>query len=120
MTHLARISVLAILTLAAVQATARQTRAACCEPSGSSFVMRDAPLTKSYKIQPGFCPRQLVYMIPKAVPGDVCAVGCGPYGIPPIYAAGNYVLVRQTTEGQAQVAKFLTDLGAYVPPKSVD
>jgi hypothetical protein len=78
--------------------------------------MCEAPVTKSYKIQPGFCPQQLVCMIPNCISdhGSAC---CGPHGIPPIYAAGNYVLVRQTREGQAEVAKFLTDLGAYIPPK---
>ena len=38
------------------------------------------------------------------------------YGIPPIYAAGNWVMVRHTPEGQEQVAKFLEELGAYKPP----
>jgi len=46
-----------------------------------------------------------------------CGDCCGPFGIPPIYAAGGFVLVRQTPEVQEQVVKFLTDLGAYKPYK---
>lgn len=75
------------------------------------------PVTKSYRIKPGFCPQALVYMIPKAVGPSCCCGGCGPYGIPPIYAAGQNVMVRQTPEVQERVAEFLTDLGALVVPK---
>jgi hypothetical protein len=76
------------------------------------------PVTKAYRIQPGFCPQTLVYMIPKAVgPGD-CGCDCGPYGIPPIYASGQNVLVRQTPEMQERITAFLTELGALVPKKA--
>lgn len=71
-----------------------------------------APLTKSYRIEPGFCPQQLVCLIPNCIPGGSDC--CGPYGIPPIYAAGNYVLVRNSKENHELVAKFLTEMGAYV------
>jgi hypothetical protein len=56
-------------------------------------------------------------MIPNCVEPDGSGNCCGPYGIPPVYASGNYVLVRQTVEGQKRVEEFLTKLGAYVPPK---
>ena len=78
----------------------------------------EMPVTKAYRIKPNFCPRALVYMIPNAVgPDCCCGMGCGPYGIPPIYAAGQNVLVRQTPAMQARVKEFLTELGALVEPK---
>jgi len=79
------------------------------------------PYTKSYKIKPTFCPGKLVHLIPQAVGDDGCCCGndCGPYGIPPIYAAGSYVLVRQTPAVHARIAEFLTDLGALVPARKV-
>lgn len=79
------------------------------------------PYTKSYQIKPTFCPAKLVALIPQAVgdDGEGCCCGddCGPYGIPPIYAVGSYVMVRQTPAVQARVAEFLTDLGALVPSR---
>ncbi len=75
------------------------------------------PLTKVYRIKPNFCPQALVYMIPKAVgPDCCCGMGCGPYGIPPIYASGQHVVVRQTPAMQARVKEFLLELGALVQP----
>ena len=75
------------------------------------------PVTKAYRIKPGFCPQSLVCMIPAAVGPGCCGCDCGPYGIPPIYAAGQNVLVRQTPEMQERVAEFLTELGAWEPIK---
>jgi hypothetical protein len=76
------------------------------------------PVTRIYRINPGFCPQALVYMIPKAVGPSCCCNDCGPYGIPPIYAAGQNVLVRQTPEMQERITEFLTELGALVPKKN--
>jgi hypothetical protein len=77
-----------------------------------------APVTKSYRIKQGFCPQALVRMIPGAVgPDCCCGGGCGPYGIPPIYAAGQYVMVRQSLEMHERVKEFLTDLGALAEAK---
>ena len=59
----------------------------------------------------------LVAAIPANVP--MCTMACAPcgsYGTPPIYSAGNYVIVRQTAEAHQRIAKFLTDIGALVPP----
>jgi hypothetical protein len=113
-------SVLAIVALAAAQATALAATTPCCQPCGpspcSSAALCKVPLTKSYRVENGYCAQQLVGMIAQCVPAE-CADCCGPYGIPPIYVAGNFVLVRQTPEVHERVAKFLTDLGAYVPPK---
>jgi hypothetical protein len=78
----------------------------------------ELPVMKVYRIKPNFCPQALVYMIPAAVgPSCCCGNGCGPYGIPPIYASGQNVLVRQTPAMQQRVKEFLTDLGALVEPK---
>jgi hypothetical protein len=75
------------------------------------------PVVKVYRINPNFCPTALVHLIPAAV-GPACGgCDCGPYGIPPIYAAGQNVIVRQTPEIQERVAEFLTELGALVPKK---
>jgi hypothetical protein len=77
----------------------------------------EMPVTKVYRIKPNFCPQALVYMIPRAVgPSCCCGNGCGPYGIPPIYASGQHVLVRQTPAMQERVKEFLTELGALVEP----
>jgi hypothetical protein len=76
------------------------------------------PVTKAYRIQPSFCPQALVCMIPKAVGPGCCGCECGPYGIPPIYAAGQNVLVRQTPEMHERITEFLTELGALVPKKA--
>ena len=83
--------------------------------SGSGYPLCPPSVTKSYRVEPGFCPQHLVAMIPQAVSADSCGTCCGPFGIPPIYAAGNYVMVRQTPEVQERVAEFLTNLGAYKP-----
>jgi hypothetical protein len=80
----------------------------------------EMPVTKAYRIKPNFCPQALVYLIPQAVgPGCCCGNGCGPYGIPPIYASGQNVLVRQTPAMQERVKQFLIELGALVEPKKV-
>ena len=115
MTTAKRICILAILLIVAAQGNA-QAAQVCCEPNGTSFPLCKVPLTKSYAILPGFCAQQLVGMIARSVPAD-CNECCGPFGVPPIFAAGNYVVVRQSTEGHERVAKFLTGLGVYVPPK---
>lgn len=78
------------------------------------------PVTKVYRIKPGFCPQALVGMIPAAVGPGCCGCDCGPYGIPPIYASGQNVLVRQTPEMQERVAEFLTELGAWQPLKKTN
>lgn len=114
MTVIARKCLFAILALVVVH-DAAQADSPCCQPCGPAALCK-VPLTKSYRVQPGFCPQQLVAMIANCVPAG-CADCCGPHGIPPIYVAGNYVLVRQTPEVHEQVARFLADLGAYVPPQ---
>jgi hypothetical protein len=76
-----------------------------------------SPVTKVYRIKPGFGPQTLVGMIPAAVGPGCCGCDCGPYGIPPIYASGQNVLVRQTPEMQERVTEFLTELGALAPKK---
>jgi hypothetical protein len=106
-------SVLAVLALAAMPAVVRAD-APCCSPCGGAFAMCKPPVTRSYRVEPGFCPQQLVYMIQNCVSAND-ADCCGPYGIPNIYVAGNWVLVRQTPEVHERVAKVLADLGAYVP-----
>ena len=75
------------------------------------------PTTKVYRINPGFCPQALVCLIPKAVGPSCCGCECGPYGIPPIYASGQNVLVRQTPEMHERITEFLTEMGALVPKK---
>lgn len=118
MINTTRFGVLAFLALAAIQSTAQAASANGYEQAAAAFPMCQAPTTRSYKIQPGFCPDQVAHMIPQYVADDgSCA--CGPHGIPPVYAAGNWVLVRQSPAGQERVAKFLIDLGAYVPFKAV-
>lgn len=74
-----------------------------------------APTTKAYRIRPGFCPQQIAGLIRQGMP---CGSGecCGPYGIPPVYVAGNNVLVRQSPEMHVRVAKLLNDMGVTVPP----
>jgi hypothetical protein len=74
-------------------------------------------VTKSYRIEPRFCPQQIVYMVPRFVSADGGCASCGPYGVPPIFSAGSYVVIRQTPEAHEQIARFLTDMGAYVAPK---
>jgi hypothetical protein len=109
-----------VLVASAVAASRVQAAGPCCNPGGyggGSFEMCQVPVTKSYRVQPGFCPQQLVAMIRCSVTPDGSAECCGPHGIPPVYTAGNFVMVRQSAEGQARVAAFLTDLGAYVAPR---
>ena len=74
-------------------------------------------MMKSYYIQPGYCPQHLVAVVPNCVPAGPPGEACGSYGIPPIYSAGRYLMVRQTPENQAAIARYLADIGAYVPPK---
>ncbi len=75
------------------------------------------PTTKVYRINPGFCPQALVYLIPNAVGPSCSGCECGPYGIPPIYASGQNVLVRQTPDMHERITEFLTEMGALVPKK---
>jgi hypothetical protein len=74
-----------------------------------------APTTKAYQIRPAFCPQQIAVMIRQGVP---CGSGecCGPYGIPPVYVAGNNVVVRQSPEVHLRIAKLLNDMGVTVQP----
>ena len=113
MTICTRISVLTIVALTAwtAQANAKQFQAGT-----TSFALCQAPVTKAYKIQPGFCPRQLVMLLPQGVPSDGSSDCCGPYGIPPIFASGNNVVIRQSPEMHVRITKFLRDMGALVPP----
>lgn len=114
-------SALAVAALGAAQSTADAADYAYYEPvatPGQTIEICQMPVTKSYQIKPNFCPRALVYMIPNAVgPDCCCGMGCGPYGIPPIYASGQYVLVRQTPAMQERVKEYLTSLGALAEPK---
>ena len=114
-------SALAIVALGAAQTTAEAADyvdnklAATADPAPEICQM---PVTKVYRIKPNFCPTALVQMIPNAVgPDGCCGMGCGPYGIPPIYASGQNVLVRQTPAMQQRVKEYLTSLGALVEPK---
>ncbi len=77
------------------------------------------PETRAYRINVGYCPQKLVCLIPKVVGpgGDTCE--CGPYGIPPIYAAGQNVMVRQTPKVHERITHFLMEMGALVIPKSI-
>jgi hypothetical protein len=107
------------LALATLGVTHAAASAANLDEEVATPVPCQLPVMKVYRIKPGFCPQALVYMIPQAVgPGCYCG-DCGPYGIPPIYAAGQNVLVRQTPEVQERITEFLTELGALVTPKKV-
>jgi hypothetical protein len=107
---------LAIAALGFVQSTAVAADYGYTASGGAETCQM--PVTKAYHIKPNFCPQALVTMIPGAVGPSCCGGGCGPYGIPPIYAAGQNVMVRQTPDMQERVKEFLTDLGALaVPPK---
>ena len=117
MTSLARISVLTILAMAAAYASALAATNGTGAPNGTAFPLCQTPLTKGYQLQPGFCAPQVAAMIPHAVDSNGCCECCGPFGIPPIFAAGNNVVVRTTPEVHERVARFLIDLGAYVPLK---
>ena len=68
------------------------------------------PITKSYYIQPGFCPQHLVVAVPRCVPAGDPGVPCGSYGVPPIYSAGRYLMVRQSARTKALIARYLTEL----------
>ena len=114
MTRFARISAYAALAVVAVQFAAQQANAEPCGPC-SGFALCKAPLTKSYFIEQGYCPQQVAALIPQCVSSEGCVDCCGPYGIPAVYVAGSYVLVRQTPEAHERVAKFLADLGVYKP-----
>jgi hypothetical protein len=111
---------LAVVTLVIVPLLGPLAKAGNCGTCGpvcgACPPLCEAPVTKSYKMQPGFCATTVACMIPNCVPPDGSGHCCAPFGIPPVYASGNYVLVRQTVEGQKLVAEFLTRLGAYAPP----
>ncbi len=106
-----------VAAIAALPALASVAQAGNCSPCGPCPPLCEAPVTKSYKVQPGFCATTLACMIPNCVEPDGSGHCCGPFGVPPVFASGNYVMVRQTVEGHERVAEFLTKLGAYVPPK---
>jgi hypothetical protein len=111
-------SAVAMLAMAMAHAAAQQASADGCGPC-SGFTLCKAPLTKSYYIEPGYCPQQVAALIPQCVSSEGCVDCCGPYGIPPVYVAGSYVLVRQTPDAHERVAKFLVGLGVYKPPTAV-
>ena len=66
MTYLTRILAFTLLLLGIAQ----QAQAACptCGNYGNSMVMGQALVTRSYRVQPGFCAQQLVCMVASAVP----------------------------------------------------
>lgn len=73
-------------------------------------------MTRCYRIEPDFCPQQLAVLIPRWVPDGTCAT-CGPYGVPPIYVSGSWLVIRQTREAHALIAEHLIAMGAMLPPK---
>jgi hypothetical protein len=97
----------------------RYGAAGCCCQGGCCGTdcagpLCQAPVTKSYHIKPGLCPAQIAAMIPNCVPatsGDCC----GPYGIPAVFASGEWVVVRQTPDVHERINKYLADLGALAP-----
>ena len=113
--------ILVVVALGALQTSSQAANFAYRELAATLAPAADVcemPVTKAYQIKPNFCPMALVYMIPSAVgPDCCCGTGCGPYGIPPIYASGQNVMVRQTPAMQKRVKEFLTSLGALVEPK---
>jgi hypothetical protein len=113
-------SALAVLALGLARAAAATEYNPAPEAVAGDVETCEMPVTKVYRIKPNFCPQALVYLIPSAVgPSCCCGAGCGPYGVPPIYASGQNVLVRQTPAMQVRVKEFLTELGALVEPKKV-
>src|SRR4051794_35190170 len=99
MTSVARFSAVAILIFSAGHGTLATALADCPDCPGIPIHM---PVTKAYRILPGFCPEQLVWLVRQCVSTDGSCPGCGPFGIPPIYSAGNFVAVRQTPEVHAR------------------
>jgi hypothetical protein len=116
-TSLARISALTMLAFAGFYGTSTAAQPGIPKQNGTAFPMCQVPLTKGYTLEPGFCPPQVAAMIPQAVADDGDCGCCGPFGIAPIYTAGNSVMVRTTPDVHERVARFLIDLGAYVPPR---
>jgi hypothetical protein len=114
----AKSSLLAVLILAAAAngSLAETARWAAQIQYGPSLCQ--VPTTKGYQIRPGFCPQQIAVMIRQGVPCG-SAECCGPYGIPPVYVAGNNVVVRQSPEMHLRIAKLLSDMGVTVPRTTV-
>jgi len=72
---------------------------------------------KVYRIHPDFCPQDLV----NRIPGELSRRGYDGgwpigVGIPPIYASGQNVLVRQTRDVHQEITDMLEELGALVKP----
>ena len=104
-----------VLTVLAV-ATNGPLACAKQEPIMSPAPVCQVPITKSYYIQRGFCPQYLAAAVPRCVPAGDPGVPCGSYGTPPIFSAGRYLMVRQSAENQALIARYLTSIGAYIAP----
>jgi hypothetical protein len=114
--QLAAKTLLAALFAVTALASAAAAASLDCPPTGMVLI-RDLPVTRAYRIQPDFCPRQLVALIPQWFPGSGECSGCGPYGVPPIYASGSWVVIRQTRSTHEQIAHYLVELGAVMPTK---
>ena len=111
-----RICGFAILVLAAMWNTSQAETVNSTIQAPNGFPLCRVPVTKAYRIQPEFCPQQLVAVIQQNVQCGGSYGCCGPYGIPPIFVAGQNVVIRQSPEMHARIAKFLTDMGATIPP----
>jgi hypothetical protein len=112
----ARICGFAILALAAMLNTLQAETAHWTKQAPNGFPLCRMPVTKTYRIQPEFCPQQIVALIQQYVPCCGSCDCCGPYGVPPVFAAGQNVIVRQSPEMHDRIAQFLTDAHAMVQP----
>ncbi len=115
MTPFARIIIALLAALTAFPSILLADPGVCCIPNATRCQL---PVAKTYRIQPSFCPQELVVMIPQCVPGG-CSSECGPYGVPPIFASGNQLVIRQTPEVHERIVQYLTSLGAYLKPVKV-
>jgi hypothetical protein len=111
----ARICGFAILALTATFSTALAETARWTKQAPNGMMLCCVPVTKCYQIRPEYCPQQIVALIRQSVQEDGSCDCCGPYGVPPIFAAGNNIVIRHSAEMHVRIAKFLDDMGVSVP-----
>jgi hypothetical protein len=111
----ARTCAFAILALTVTLSTALAETARWTKQAPNGMMLCRVPVTKCYQIRPEFCPQQIVALIRQSVPGDGSCDCCGPYGVPPIFAAGNNIVIRNSAEAHDRIAKFLNDMGVTAP-----
>jgi len=113
-TMIQRVGVLAILALGALGETV-SAAPPVYESFGFVAPLYRMPVTRGYQISADYSPVQVAALVAQFIPFETSCPMYGQFGIPPVYTAGQNVMVRALPEVHDRVAKYVTELGVRAP-----